>query len=254
MQIKSKVLKVAQLVMLDILIEIDKICKKNNIKYWIDSGTLLGAVRNKGFIPWDDDLDITMTLEDYKKFCKIAYSELPQDMFLQNSDTDKAFPYDFTKVRSSRGKIVEKHEVGKDIKYNQGLFIDILPCIAIKDNYFHRISYTVVFAFIKLFSYGYINIRPIRRFFISIGDMFHVGWDYNACKVVRSGRLPSFYMNLKKSTIFPLKQITFEEKEFLGPNDIDDYLKVYYGKNYMTLPPKNKRKTHAHSIEIFDAK
>ena len=194
-----------------------------------------------------------MTLEDYKIFCKIADSELPSDMFLQNSDTEQAFPYDFTKVRCGRGKIVEKHEVGKDIRYNQGLFIDILPCITIKDNPIYRVSYTTIFACIKLFSYGYLNIRAIRKFFIDMGDKFHQGWNCGRCRVVRSGRLPSFYMNLEKSTIFPLKNIIFEDREFLGPNNYDKYLEVYYGKNYMKLPPIEQRKTHANNIEVFDS-
>ena len=243
----------AQSVMLEILVEVDRVCKKYKLKYWLDSGTLLGAIRCKKFIPWDDDVDITMTIEDYHKFCEIAKNELPSGMLLQTSKIEKNFPYDFAKVRSHKGKIVEKHEIGKDIKYNQGIFIDILPCIAIKNNVFYKYSYWSTFLFIKLFSYGYFDIRVIREFFISIGDSFHIGWDNKETKVVRSGRLPSFYMNIDKSTIFPLKKIEFENKEFWAPNNCDAYLKVYYGDHYMTPPPEDKRKTHAESIEIYES-
>jgi len=246
----SKKLRKAQMIMFELLVELDKICQKHSLKYWLDSGTLLGAVRDKGFLKWDDDLDVTMTIEDYKKFCKIAKSELPSNIFLQNSDTDNYFPYDYSKIRSNKGTIIEKHELDKSVKYNQGIFIDILPCIAIKNNIFHKYAYWSIFLCIKVFSYGYLNVRSIRKLLISIGDNFHLGWDHNDTKAVRSCKFPSFYMNIDKSSIFPLRKITFENKEFWAPNNYDDYLKVYYGNNYMIPPPESEREIHAHNIEI----
>lgn len=79
--INNNILRKAQLRMLNILLEIDRICQKNNIEYWLAEGTLLGAVRNKGFIPWDDDIDICMLREDYNKFIKIAPKELNSEYF-----------------------------------------------------------------------------------------------------------------------------------------------------------------------------
>ena len=87
-QCGDTVLRQSQLVMLRILKTVDSICKENNISYWLDSGTLLGAARHGGFIPWDDDIDIMMLREDYELFKEIAKKELPEDMFLQNQDTD----------------------------------------------------------------------------------------------------------------------------------------------------------------------
>lgn len=72
MAIEPKILRKAQLIMLDMLVEFDAICQKHNLKYWLDSGTLLGAVRHKGFIPWDDDIDLSMPVEDYRRFKEIA--------------------------------------------------------------------------------------------------------------------------------------------------------------------------------------
>lgn len=88
-----------QSVQLASLLEIDRICRKYNIKYFLGGGTLLGAIRHKGFIPWDDDSDLMMLREDYDKFCKIAPSELPNGMSFQDSNTDKHCFYEFAKCR-----------------------------------------------------------------------------------------------------------------------------------------------------------
>ena len=81
-------LRSCQLKQLSILEEIDKICKRHNIEYWLDGGSLLGAIRHGGFIPWDDDIDIAMSLEDEKRFEQIAPKELPEWLFLQTPATD----------------------------------------------------------------------------------------------------------------------------------------------------------------------
>ena len=86
-------LRQAQLVMLRMLKIIDYICRKHDLRYWLCSGTLLGAVRHQGFIPWDDDLDICMLREDYNRFIQIAPLEFPTDIFLQTQETDPSYDY-----------------------------------------------------------------------------------------------------------------------------------------------------------------
>jgi len=252
--IDSKTLKNAQKIMLEILIEVDRICVKNNIEYWLDSGTLLGAVRHQEFIPWDDDLDIAMRIEDYNKFCTIVTQELKSGLFLQNFKTDSSFPYDFIKIRSDKGMIIEKHEKGKQINYNQGIFIDIFPTISIKSGIIHKYMYKINFLLIKLFSYKYLNLLKISRYFVLMSSTLHIGWKNKNVKVIYRGNMPfiPFYVPIK--SIFPLKKALFENREFPIPCNANDYLASLYGDDYMTLPPENKRKTHAHSIEIFDAK
>ena len=88
-----------QKIQLAYLLEVDRICRKHDIKYFLGGGTLLGAIRHKGFIPWDDDSDIMMLREDYEKFCKIAASELPANMTFQSNKTDKNCFYEFAKLR-----------------------------------------------------------------------------------------------------------------------------------------------------------
>ncbi len=88
-----------QNILLGYLLEVDRICRKHNIKYFLGGGTLLGAIRHHGFIPWDDDADIMMLREDYDKFCKIAESEMPSNMTFQTNENDKNCFYEFAKFR-----------------------------------------------------------------------------------------------------------------------------------------------------------
>lgn len=95
----NEILRKVQLAQLDMAKEVKRICNKYNINYFMDSGTLLGAVRHKGFIPWDDDLDFGMLREDYEKFLKVAPTELNSKYFLQTWKNDDGFPYGFSKIR-----------------------------------------------------------------------------------------------------------------------------------------------------------
>lgn len=121
-------------VQLDILHRIANICNKYNIKYFAIGGTLLGAVRHKGYIPWDDDLDIAMFREDYNKFCEIAPEELHHPFFFQTEETDPGYLLRHAKVRNSNTTAILSVQKDKKYKFNQGIFVDIFPIDRIPDN------------------------------------------------------------------------------------------------------------------------
>ena len=244
-------LQKAQSIMFEILIEVDKICQKYNIEYWLDGGTLLGAVRHKEFIPWDDDLDVAMKIEDYHTFCRLAKEELPSSMFFQTNETDGSFPYDFAKIRSDNAQIIEEHEAGKKVLYHQGVFIDIFPMISIEKSFYYPFARKLTYMCIKLFSYKYFNIRMIRRWIINYVESLHAGWEKDDNIVIYSGRIPNLNFAIKVSDFFPLSKETFKNKDFPVPKSAHNFLVSLYGKDYMTLPPENKRKTHASKIEIY---
>jgi lipopolysaccharide cholinephosphotransferase len=118
-------IRAVQKVELEILLEFDGVCKENNIKYHLFAGTLLGAIRHNGFIPWDDDIDVCMLRGDFEKFLTIGQECLGKDYFLQTYETDKNYINQFAKIRKNNTIFLQRDVVGTDI--HQGFYIDIFP-------------------------------------------------------------------------------------------------------------------------------
>lgn len=257
MKVDREILRKAQLIMLDELLEVDKICKRNNIEYWIADGTLLGAVRHKGFIPWDDDIDICMLDEDYKKFIKIAPGELSQNLFLQTSKTDKSynwFPY--VKVRDRNTIFIEGNQNDNE-KYHQGINLDIFVmdlyndrikkfrkiynfCIKLEKLKIHngKNRYLILKKILLILKINKIPYLFFRKYLKLFSRKTVVGYRF---------LFPQLY---EKKGIFPLKEIEFEGYKFPCPNNVDAYLKELYGDTYMELPPEKDRVWHAKEIRL----
>lgn len=258
--IDPDILRKAQLIMLDMLIEFDAICKKHQLQYWLDSGTLLGAVRHQGFIPWDDDIDLSMPVEDYRQFLEIAQSELSSEIFLQTSETDKNFKFDYTKLRSNKARIVEFHEKESQIKYHQGVFVDIFPMLVIEDTEENKKLYDSTLKEIRDVSAIGLHTPkgkddPIKRAaLIASLKQKHQGWEPNKIKakskVIYSGEMPDVAAWFDFEKVFPLTTMEFEGRAFPVPSDPSHYLDAIYSFDYRQLPPKNKRIIHAHSIDF----
>lgn len=112
---------------IDILEVIKQICKKHGLRYFAAYGTLLGAIRHKGFIPWDDDMDLWMPREDFDRFQEVAARELPKRYFLQTPVTDPAYVLDVIKVRDSLSTATEQWRLDRKLRMNMGLWVSIFP-------------------------------------------------------------------------------------------------------------------------------
>lgn len=262
--VSAEILRKAQLKMVDILVEVDRICEKHNINYWLNYGTLLGAVRHKGFIPWDDDCDICMMRTDYEKFVSIAKQELPSNLFLQNSETDPSFPRTMTKVRMKGTKLVEFDE-SENEKYHQGIYVDIFvwdfhhPMImtildkikVINDWKYSRKKYpkgswkrsavqiAVILPYI-FYSTMMKLLRMVSAFNRKDDSLIYIGQEVKGCDM-------KFF---DKQIIFPLRKDTaFEGHYFAVPNKYDELLQKIYG-DYMKLPKPEDRRWHAKKIEV----
>lgn len=129
----KKEIKELWAVQMDLLNELERVCKKNNIKYFIMFGTLLGVIRHKGFIPWDDDIDIAITRTEFEKLMKVK-DDFKYPYFLQTEDTDKGCHTYYGKLRNSETAAILKPEIENGYKYNRGIFIDLFVIDPVPDD------------------------------------------------------------------------------------------------------------------------
>ena len=239
---------------LHILCAIHDICRRHGIDYWLDGGTLLGAVRHKGFIPWDDDIDIAMRKEDFPKFAEYAAKELPEGLFLQTPQTDASCRLPLIKVRDTNSFIVE---YGDDFTrpYQKGLFVDIFPFIP-----YPNVSKKFCKQIIKEYCRSNAILHQQHTYSLrSFAEFFWFGakklsyllvWKA-ACLLLRKDiafantiETNGYGIKHNASDIFPISEISFEGKMFCAPANPDNYLKSLFN-DYMTLPPIEKRTGHA---------
>ncbi|MDD5068346.1 MAG: LicD family protein [Candidatus Pacebacteria bacterium] len=235
-------------VQLKLLGALDAICKKHQLTYWIDFGTLLGAVRHGGFIPWDDDIDVSMPIADYRKFIEIGGKELPRDVFLQIPQTDKAYKQYFAKLRDCYSTFLEHHETGTE-PYHHGIYIDIFPSVVYPR--MPRMLRRVL---------TYATLRTRENTFVKSKNVVLNYSAYLFCKLIwfifspfrgdKIGQTPEdngYMYAIPLEYLYPLKDIKFESRLYPGPGKPHEYLSVIY-KNYMTPPTPEKRIVHAKTI------
>lgn len=258
-------LRQAQLKMLAILEVVDNICQKHGLDYWLDRGTLLGAVRHQGFIPWDDDVDIAMPRASYDAFLRLAPAELPPDMRLQTAQTDPGY-FNLAaplKIRDLNSRFIEKHELGNE-PYLQGIFIDVFAYDLMPENTAQRQRYKFM---------GKKLLRLLRHKYSPV-SMGHNAGIYKAlgrliptsilekslhgiiqkANASNSSFLGYGYDSTKSNVfsmddIYPLKRMEFETKQFNVAHRTKAMLTKIYG-DYLTLPPEDRRKPN-HCRELI---
>lgn len=247
-------LRAAQLKQLSILRRIDEICRRHDIGYWLDGGSLLGAVRHGGFIPWDDDIDIAMTLDDLRRFEQIAPAELGAGLMLQSPRTEPESKEPIVKVRDLNSFYVEPGD-NFAAQYQKGLYVDIFPFIPYP---------TISRSLTRRLTRGYcragaILAKPHRYSWRAVAELLWFGAKKLAClaawnTVCLLRPHDTYFGNTidnngygtqhRRDSIFPLGTITFEGHTFSAPADTDAYLKDLY-KDYMIIPPPEKRQIHS---------
>ena len=247
------VLRRAQLNMLDIVLEVDAICRKHNLKYFIDFGTLLGAVRHKGFIPWDDDLDICMLSEDYQKFVKIAATELSDKYFLQTKQTDPkaTIGRNIARIRDNNSLYISSGDSFKKT-YQRGVFIDIfelIPAPVMPKGLFRFVSHRVSYAYNFYIYNPELTFKNIIAYFVyPLSYIFFKGiWKLFPASKNSVTVSPECYIYgepIQCEDIFPLQEVEFEDEKLYAPRNMDKRLRDIYN-DYMQIPPPEKRRLHA---------
>ena len=251
---------------IEILQAVHDACEKMGIGYVLMYGTLIGAVRHKGFIPWDDDIDICMTRDDYDTFVKNAMKYLPENLIIQHVSIEKECPNIYIKVRDSNTTFL--HEEHLSLNINQGVFIDVFPLDKIKSGKTHtKIEYLRRKKFDTInncYSLDYVKTikRPLSKivgffthYIITKGILHNIKRDQYIQREDNRRRnnhykgddcvLLSPYLTVTGPfSLFKDRQLfEFDGHSFYGPVKYDTILSSLYG-NYMMLPPKDRQITH----------
>lgn len=253
---KKITIEEAKKIELNILSHIDNFCKNNNIEYFINYGTLIGAVRHKGFIPWDDDIDISMTRENYDKFINL-YKNDKSKYELLSLETNKHYFNNFAKIIDNTTRI-DNTRIYKS--YPSGIFIDIFPVDSFADKKIVDICYAL--ESFKLLSFSkrkniiykdnklkdfirgsfWLLLRPVSpRFFAKMIERYIK--KYSTKKGPYVAFLPSKFKYKEvftKEVFSELVDMKFEHLTLPAPKNYDLILTQYYN-DYMELPPEKER-------------
>lgn len=243
-------LRKAQLKMLEILKAVDEIFRRNNIDYWVDAGTLLGAVRHKGFIPWDDDIDVAIKREEYFRAREILQKELPSNMVFVDWTTDKNF-YDACGRVKMRNTYVNVPHFR--FQKEQGVWVDIFPMETLatyKEKILGERIYGKVFRHAHnsgLISKSRIAYWITHTVALILLPLTQCVIDFIRWRGKRNGNIITYGFALctvfpkhQIDWIFPTRDIQFENLVVRAPHDYHSYLTEFYG-DYMKIPPKEKR-------------
>lgn len=260
----DRILRQLQLTMLEMLKMFDAFCRKNDIKYSLYAGSLLGAVRHQGFIPWDDDLDVCMSRAEYDRFIALWEKEKPEGFILQNKENTPAFGQNFTKLRKEHTTFLqEQWEAGK---YHTGVFLDIFPMDRIPDGKLARAIFrwncmryqlltrefvppkagTIVRLGSKLillctpkFCREQIR-RNILKKIIRYNNRYHL-------EIVATETLGALKKTYASDLLDSYVDLPFEDGTFMCFAGWDDHLRRKFG-DYMQLPPEEERAWRHHPI------
>ena len=259
-QIDNETLRKIQMVQIELLQEVDRICKKCNIHYNIIAGTLLGAIRHGGYIPWDDDADVALLRDEYEKFRVACETELDTSRFyFQDHRNTPGYRWGYGKLR--RKETLFLREFQEHMPYKQGIFIDVFPLDAVPENYLLRsVKNFECFCIRKVLwsEVGKIADKSaVKRvwfnFLSKIPEKWVLGYYHNVIR--KSYKCKSKWVRI---LMYPTPnrewgymrkwyensaEIPFEGVTFQSIKDYDEYLSFKFG-NYMELPPEEERKVH----------
>ncbi len=259
-QMPPKDLRKLQLIQLEMLIEVDRICRKCGIKYNIIAGTLLGAVRHKGYIPWDDDADVALLRPEYEKFREACKTELDKSRFyFQDHRNTKGYRWGYGKLRRKGTEFIRKGQ--EHMPYKSGVFIDIFPLDNVPDDelerWFHNLHCNLIRktlwsavgekadkSSIMRALYSLLNLIPRKLVFLHY-KCFQDKYNSTPTKMVRILTFPTPNKNYGyfRRWYEESADYEFEGHIFKGIKDYDEYLTFKFG-DYMKLPPEEQRKTH----------
>lgn len=257
--ISDKELRQIQLIELEMLIEVDRICRKHLISYCISAGTLLGAVRHNGYIPWDDDADVAFMRDEYIRFREICKTDLDtQRFYFHDQESTEGYRWGYGKLRRKGTEFIRLNQ--EAMPYEQGIFIDLMPYDHVPDNYLKRKIHALQCYLYRKSFFATIGKHSSKRFekiVFTLLDCINDQWLFTSYQsfVKKSNRKPTQRVRIltlpvpgnqngyRTRWLKNIEPIVFEGIQLSGMQFYHEYLSYKYG-DYMQLPPLSSRKTH----------
>lgn len=244
----NRLLRSAQLYLLDWLVSKSH---EHNLLFWLDFGTLLGAYRSGRFIPWDDDIDVSMAPESLARLLNLDLSD--SDVFVQSKSTDPAFKENYVKLRLRDSLFVEHNESSAE-HYHQGIYLDIFPTYE-----YPKLPKPILQYLIRLY-YAIYHSQPSNPFkrtlafaiFLAVKPMWRLLSILPSALIGLSPPDNRFATLSSKSTLYPLSSISFEGKSYPCPCNTPTRLLDLYGESFNQPLPLDERIRHSREIYISD--
>lgn len=249
-------------VQLELLRELDCICRKNNISYFLFAGSALGAIRHQGFIPWDDDVDVVMLRPEYERFLDAAERELDSKKYFLQREFSPHWPMFFSKLRANDTTYLERYPP-QDWQTHMGIYIDIFPCDNLSDKPLMRklqFAASKVVIAKSLGRRGYVTNSIKKRLFIVLCRLLPLRPFYTLVQL--NGRADTKMVHTflggassYTKSVFPREWFEkatlcrFEDGDFPVPSEWDALLHTLYG-DYMQLPSEGERACKVHAVMI----
>ncbi len=253
-----------QLRLLDILMVIDKMCSEHGLRYYLVDGSLIGAIRHKGFIPWDDDMDIAMPRDDYEKLIAHSSEWLPQPYEFVCYENDPKYPLHFGKVQDASTTLIERPH----LYYLGGVYVDVFPIDGAPEGYLAQKLYDIKYKYLKkalyfLFRDPYRHGHGpscwlpllVRKCYTLKGlqdkiKRHMMKHDFNTSRLAAVNHNDGLGSMVDRDSVLgDPTPLCFEGKTVMGMKNNDAYLKQLFG-DYMTPPPPEKR--HQHNFFFMD--
>ncbi|WP_051533589.1 phosphorylcholine transferase LicD [Anaerovibrio sp. RM50] len=256
-------LKRLQETQMELIAEVDRICKKCNIRYNMVGGTMLGAIRHKGYIPWDDDADIGFLREEYEKFREACRTELdPEKYYIQDLRDTNGYRWGYGKLRRCGTEFIRLNQ--EKMPYGMGISIDLMPfdnvpdgafarqwhflrCYIYRKFFWSRIGKDTAKHWWQRLCFRLMDLVPMEYLVASFSSFIDQCRQYGQTELVRILTFPTpkgeGFFGYERRWYDDLAEYEFDKLKLPGAADYDGYLTVKYG-NYMELPPENKRKIH----------
>ncbi len=272
-QLSKEELRRVQQIQLEMLCEVDRICRKRRIRYNIIAGTLLGAVRHGGFIPWDDDADVALLRPEYERFRKACETDLDKTRFLfQDSSTTRGYRWGYGKLRRKGTLFLRQGQ--ETMRYHQGIFIDIFPLDSIPAGRLSRTLYNVPCFFVRKLMWSSVGAgtepvpwkrglyrlagrcpeESIKRLYGILVRHSRRAFKKSPWVRILTYPTPTKDYGYRRAWYQRSRLYRFEGKAFPGIYDYETYLCFKFG-DYRTLPKEKDRKTHpVTALKLVDVK